>query len=77
MTTILGFSITWWTGVLGGAFCVLLLLTAVIKQYNWKMFMRWQIPMTPLHHWFGWIAAGFLAIHALLAILQSSFHVYF
>ncbi len=77
MTTILGNDLVWWTGILGGFFSLLLLVTAIVKQYNWKIFLRWQIPLTPLHHWFGWIAVGFLAIHFLLAIFQFNFHVYF
>ena len=77
MTLILGNDLTWWTGILGGVFALLLLITAIVKQYNWKIFMKWQIPFTPLHHWFGWIAVGFLSIHFLLAILEFNFHVYF
>jgi hypothetical protein len=77
MTLFFGNDLTWWTGILGGVFFFLLIITALVKQYNWKIFMRWQIPLTPLHHWFGWIALGFLAIHVLLAILQFNFHVYF
>lgn len=77
MTRILGNDLTWWTGVAGGAFLLLLLLTALVKQYNWRIFMPFQITLTPYHHWFGWLAVGFLAIHALLAILQFNFNVTF
>jgi hypothetical protein len=77
MTRILGNDLTWWTGVAGGVFMLLLLVTALVKQYNWRIFMPLQIALTPYHHWFGWLAAGFLAIHSLLAILQFSFNVTF
>ena len=77
MTTILGNDVVWWTGMLGGLFSVLLLFTAVVKQFNWKIFMRWQVPLTGYHHWFGWLAVGFLCIHALLAVFQFNFHVLF
>ena len=77
MTIIFGNDLTWWTGMIGGGFAFLLLLTSVVKQYNWKIFMRWQIPLTPLHHWFGWIAFGCLALHVLLAVLQFNFDVFF
>lgn len=77
MTTFFGNGLVWWTGILGGVFFFLLMITAIIKQFNWKWFMRWQIGSTPLHHWFGWICLGFLALHSLLAILQSNFHVSF
>jgi hypothetical protein len=77
MTTFLGNDLAWWTGMAGGFFFLLLGITAIVKQYNWKIFMRWQIPLTPLHHWFGWLATGFLSIHVLLAVLQFNFHVYF
>ncbi len=77
MTTFLGNDITWWTGMIGGFFFLVLVGTALIKQYNWKPFMRWQIRSTRLHHWMGWVALGFLAIHVLLAVFQFNFNVYF
>ncbi len=77
MTLILGNDLVWWTGMISGLFFGLLMITVVVKQYNWKIFMKYQVPLTPLHHWFGWIACGGLAIHVLLAILQFNFHVYF
>ncbi len=77
MTTFLGNSLTWWTGILGGVFFLLLIITTIVKQFNWKWFMRWQVVVTPLHHWFGWLAFGLLALHSLLAVLSSNFHVFF
>lgn len=77
MTLILGNDLVWWSGMISGIFFVLIVITAIVKQFNWKVFMRWQIPFTPLHHWFGWIATGSLAIHVLLAVLQFNFHVSF
>ena len=77
MTIILGNDLVWWTGILSGVFFFLLMITVVVKQYNWKMFMKWQIPFTPLHHWFGWLACGMLMIHFILAIFQFNFHVSF
>lgn len=77
MTLIFGNDLVWWTGMIAGVFFGLLIVTAIVKQYNWKMFMKYQIPLTPLHHWFGWIATGLLAIHVLLAVFQFNFHVSF
>ncbi len=77
MTILFGNDLVWWTGMAGGLFSFLLLGTAIVKQYNWNIFMRWQIPLTPLHHWFGWLAVGFLSIHVLLAVFQFNFHVSF
>ena len=77
MTHILGNDLVWWTGMLSGLFFLLLLVTALVKQYNWKIFMRWQVPLTPLHHWFGWIAVGCIVIHVILAVLAFNFNVYF
>lgn len=76
-TLIFGNDLVWWTGIIGGAFFFLLIITAFVKQYNWKPFMRWQIKLSPLHHWFGWLCLGILSIHALLAILQFNFSVFF
>jgi len=77
VTFILGNDLVWWTGMLSGLFFFLLIITTLVKQYNWKPFMKWQIPLTPLHHWFGWLSLGFIMIHVLLAVLQFNFHVYF
>ncbi len=77
MIRFLGQDITWWTGTLGGAFLLLLIGTSLVKQFNWKIFMRWQIKLTVWHHWFGWLTFGFLAIHMLLAYLQFNFGVVF
>lgn len=76
-TTFLGNDLVWWTGIIGGVLFLLLIITALVKQYNYNIFMKWQIPLTPLHHWFGWLAFGTLFIHFLLAILQFNFHVFF
>ncbi len=76
-TTFLGNDLVWWTGVIGGVFFLLLVITAVIKQFNWKIFMKYQVKLTPHHHWFAWLAFGILTIHSLLAILQFNFNVYF
>ena len=57
-TLIFGNDLVWWTGVIGGIFFLLLIITALVKQYNYNIFMKWQIPLTPLHHWFGWITLG-------------------
>lgn len=76
-TIILGNDLVWWTGMLGGFFFLVLIITALVKQYNWKIFMRLQISLTPLHHWAGWLALGSLSIHVLLAVLQFNFHVFF
>jgi hypothetical protein len=77
MTLILGNDLVWWAGVIGGFFFLLLITTALVKQFNWKIFMKWQVPLTPLHHWFGWLTLGFLSIHFLMALLQFNFHVFF
>ncbi len=77
MTTILGNDLTWWTGVIGGVFFLLLALTALVKQFNIRGFIHLQIPLTPYHYWFGWLSVGFLAIHMLLAFLQFNFGVTF
>lgn len=63
--------------MLGGVFLVLLIVTSIVKQFNWKIWMRYQIKLTVWHHWLGWLTAGLLAIHALLAILQFNFGVVF
>ena len=76
-TLIFGNDLVWWTGVIGGIFFLLLIITALVKQYNYNIFMKWQIPLTPLHHWFGWITLGFLTTHFILAIFQFNFHVFF
>jgi len=77
MTTFLGQDLVWWTGMLGGFFSVLLVVSALVKQYNSKFFIKWQIPLTPIHHWCGWLAVGFLTIHFLLAVFVFNFHVTF
>ena len=76
-TTFLGNDLVWWTGILGGVFFVLLVITAAVKQYNFNIFMKWQVRLTSLHHWFGWLSVGFLLLHFLLAIFQFNFHVFF
>ena len=77
MTYILGNDLVWWTGVLSGVVFLALLTTGVVKQYNWKIFMRWQVKLTPLHHWLGWILVGMLSIHVTLAVLAFNFNVHF
>lgn len=77
MIRIFGQDLTWWTGMLGGLFMVLLIITSIVKQFNWKVFMPYQIKLTVWHHWFGWLMFGFLAIHMLLAIFQFNFGVVF
>lgn len=77
MTTYLGFGLVWWTGMIGGFLFLMLILTGLIKQYNYNLFIRWQIPLTPLHHWFGWLGFGFLFIHFLLALFSSVWAVFF
>ena len=76
-TTFLGNDLVWWTGILGGVFFVLLVITAAVKQYNFNIFMKWQVRLTSLHHWFGWLTVGFLLLHFLLAIFQFNLHVFF
>ncbi|MBI3634089.1 MAG: hypothetical protein HY228_00540 [Candidatus Yonathbacteria bacterium] len=76
-TTFLSNDLVWWTGMIGGFFFLSLCITALIKQFNYRAFMKWQIPFTPLHHWFGWLALGFLFIHVLLAVFQFNFNVFF
>jgi len=71
----LGNDIVWWTGILSGFFFLLLLCTAIIKQFNVKGWIKYQIPSTKLHHWFGWLCAGFLLIHFILAILAFNFGI--
>lgn len=77
LTIIFGHGLVWWTGMIGGFFFLLLGITALVKQYNYNIFIRWQIPFTPLHHWFGWLSVGFLFIHFLLALFSSVFGVFF
>jgi hypothetical protein len=77
MTIFLGHGLVWWTGMLGGFFFLLLIITALVKQFNYNIFMGWQIPLTPLHHWFGWLAFGLLFVHFLLALFSSVFMVFF
>lgn len=77
MTIIWGHGLVWWTGMIGGFFFLLLVGTGWIKQYNYNLFMRLQIPLTPLHHWFGWLGFGFLLIHFILALFSSVFYVFF
>jgi len=76
-TIILGNDLAWWVGILGGICFLVLIFTAFVKQYNWKIFMKWQVPLTPVHHWSGWLTLGFLFVHFLLTILQFNFHVFF
>jgi hypothetical protein len=47
MTLILGNDLVWWTGVLGGFFFLLLIVTALVKQFNWKIFMRSDSAYSP------------------------------
>ena len=77
MTTYLGHGLVWWTGMTGGFFFLLLIITALIKQYNYNLFMRMQIPLTPLHHWFGWLCFGILLIHFIFSLFSSVFSVFF
>lgn len=77
LTLIFGHGLVWWTGMMGGFFFLLLGITAWIKQYNYNIFIRWQVPFTPLHHWFGWLSVGFLVIHFILALFSSVFAVFF
>lgn len=77
ITIILDHGLVWWTGMIGGFFFLLLATTALVKQYNYNIFMRLQVPLTSLHHWFGWLSVGFLFIHFLLALFSSVFNVFF
>lgn len=77
ITTLLGHGLVWWTGMVGGALFLLLVGTAWVKQYNYNLFTRLQIPLTPYHHWFGWLAFGVLLVHFLLALFSSVFGVFF
>ncbi|MFA5997690.1 MAG: hypothetical protein WC791_04385 [Candidatus Paceibacterota bacterium] len=77
MTIIWSHGLVWWTGMIGGFIFLLLIFTAWVKQYNFNIFMRLQIPLTPFHHWFGWLAFGFLLIHFILALFSSVFYVFF
>jgi len=77
MTTFFGFGLVWWTGIIGGFIFLLLVGTAWIKQYNYNLFMKFQVAFTPFHHWFGWLAFGMLLVHFILALFSSVFYVYF
>lgn len=61
----------WWVLFL------LLIITALTKQYNYNIFTKFQIPLTPFHHWFGWLCFGILLVHFLLALFSSVFFVFF
>ncbi len=77
MTILAGHGLVWWTGMVGGGFFLLLIITAWVKQYNYNVFMKFQIPLTPLHHWFGWLSLGILGIHFIFALFSSVFYVFF
>ncbi|MBI5798573.1 MAG: hypothetical protein HZB10_01410 [Candidatus Yonathbacteria bacterium] len=77
MTILAGHGLVWWTGIVGGFFFLLLIISALVKQYNYNIFMKLQIPLTPLHHWFGWLCLGILGIHFILALFSSVFYVFF
>lgn len=77
MTLFMGHGLVWWTGMVGGFFFLLLVITALVKQYNNNLFIKFQIPVTPLHHWFGWLCFGILLIHFILALFSSVFYVFF
>ena len=77
MTTFLHHGLVWWTGMVGGFFFLILIITALTKQYNYNLFQHFQVPFTPLHHWFGWLCFGTLLVHFLLALFSSVFFVFF
>ncbi|MBI5401083.1 MAG: hypothetical protein HZB12_03135 [Candidatus Yonathbacteria bacterium] len=77
MTTFFQHGLVWWTGMVGGFFFLLLIITAWIKQYNYNLFMKFQIPFTSYHHWFGWLAFGIILLHFILALFSSVFFVFF
>ncbi|OIP66556.1 MAG: hypothetical protein COV32_00560 [Candidatus Yonathbacteria bacterium CG10_big_fil_rev_8_21_14_0_10_43_136] len=77
MTIFMGHGLVWWTGMVGGFFFLLLIITALTKQYNYNIFTKFQIPLTPFHHWFGWLCFGILLVHFLLALFSSVFFVFF
>lgn len=72
-----GHGLVWWTGMVGGFFFLLLIITALTKQYNYNVFTKVQVPLTPYHHWFGWLCFGILLVHFLLALFSSVFFVFF
>ena len=72
-----GHGLVWWTGMAGGVFFLLLIITALTKQYNYNLFTKFQVPFTSYHHWFGWLCFGILLVHFLLALFSSVFFVFF
>lgn len=77
MTIFMGHGLVWWTGMVGGFFFLLLIITALTKQYNYNIFTKVQVPLTPFHHWFGWLCFGIFLVHFLLALFSSVFFVFF
>lgn len=77
MTTFLQHGLVWWTGMVGGFFFLFLIITAWVKQYNYNLFMKFQVPFTSYHHWFGWLCFGILLVHFILALFSSVFFVFF
>ena len=74
---IFGQDIVYWTGMIGGCAFMVVIVSALIKQYNASIWIKYQIPMTKLHHIFGWSSVALLIIHTILAILQFNFHIFF
>ena len=56
------------TGILAVFFLGLLLITALIKKLNLKVWVKYQVPATKIHRILGWLSFIFVVIHVSLAL---------
>ncbi len=73
---IFGQDLVYWTGMIGGVLFLILIISAIIKKFNLKIWKNHQIMATKYHHWLGWITLAILLIHTILAIIQFNFHIF-
>ncbi len=61
------------TGILAVFFLGLLLITALIKKLNLKIWIKYQVPATKIHITLGWLSFIFVVIHISLALTIFQF----
>jgi hypothetical protein len=56
------------TGILAAFFLGLLIITAIVKKLNLKIWVKYQVPATKLHIILSWLTVIFVIIHVILAL---------
>lgn len=73
---IFGQDMVYWTGILSGIILLLLIASAIIKQFNKREFIKHRPFATKYHHILGWTLLVLIVIHFILAVLEFNFHIF-